>query len=219
MFCSYACGSPEHTLPRRRFLTGVAGSLGAFGLGQMVQPAAARELEKAQKRVLVVFLAGGVSQLETWDPKPGTDTGGPFQAIPTSVPGTHVCELLPHTARLMHHLALLRGVNTAEDDHAKGAYIMHTGRRQDPATKYPPRARPGPRSPRPSARPAPSCSAPGTARCPATCTSARAATAPRPRTLASSARTSPPWPSTTAGRRTTSSGRRPCRPRPTASAR
>src|SRR5262249_39233077 len=78
-----------------------------------------------------------VSQLETWDPKPGTDTGGPFLSILTSVPGVHICELLPHTARLMHHLALVRGVNTAEDDHGKGHYIMHTGRRQDPATKYP----------------------------------------------------------------------------------
>jgi uncharacterized protein (DUF1501 family) len=137
MFCSYACGSPEHTLSRRRFLAGVAGSLGAFGFGQLVQPTAARELEKAQKRVLVFFLSGGVSQLETWDPKPGTDTGGPFQAIPTSVPGTHICELLPYTAKIMHKLAVVRGLNTAEDDHGKGAYIMQTGRRQEPATKYP----------------------------------------------------------------------------------
>src|SRR5215813_9295910 len=137
MFCSYACGSPEHTLSRRRFLAGVAGSLGAFGFGQMIQPAAARELEKTQKRVLVIFLSGGVSQLETWDPKPGTDTGGPFQAIPTSVPGTHICELLPYTARQMHRMAVVRGINTAEDDHAKGAYIMHTGRRQEPAVPYP----------------------------------------------------------------------------------
>src|SRR5215475_9157613 len=137
MLCSYACGSPEHTLSRRGFLTGVAGSLGALSFGHMIQPASARELEKAQKRVLVVFLSGGVSQLETWDPKPGTDTGGPFQAIPTSVPGTHICELLPYTARQMHRIALVRGINTAEDDHGKGAYIMQTGRRQEPATKYP----------------------------------------------------------------------------------
>jgi uncharacterized protein (DUF1501 family) len=82
-------------------------------------------------------LYGGASQLETWDPKPGTDTGGPFQAIPTSVPGINICELLPYTARMMHHLALIRGINTAEDDHGKGYYIMHTGRRQEPAMTYP----------------------------------------------------------------------------------
>jgi hypothetical protein len=137
MFCSYACGSAEHALSRRGFLAGVAGSLGALSLGSLARPAAARELSRAGKRVLVIWLHGGVSQLETWDPKPGTDTGGPFQTIATSVPGVHVCELLPHTARLMHRLALVRGLNTAEDNHAKGYVLMHTGRRQEPAMKYP----------------------------------------------------------------------------------
>src|SRR6516164_5800264 len=137
MFCSYACGSAEHALSRRGFLAGVAGSLGALSLGALTRPAAARELSRAGKRVLVVWLNGGVSQLETWDPKPGTPTGGPFQAIPTSVPGVHICELLPHTARLMHRMALVRGLNTAEDDHGKGYVIMHTGRRPEPAMKWP----------------------------------------------------------------------------------
>jgi uncharacterized protein (DUF1501 family) len=138
MFCSYACASPEHALSRRRFLAGAgAGALGALGFADLVAPASAKALASTGKRVLVVWLHGGVSQLETWDPKPGTNTGGPFQAIATSVPGVHVCELLPHTAKLMHRLALVRGINTAEDDHGKGYYIMHTGRRQEPATQYP----------------------------------------------------------------------------------
>src|SRR5919204_6207275 len=102
MDCSYACQSPEHVVSRRGFLAGALGSLGFAGL---VAPAAARELEKAQKRVLLIWLHGGSSQLETWDPKPGTDTGGPFQAIPTSVPGVHVCETLPYTAQQMHRIA------------------------------------------------------------------------------------------------------------------
>jgi uncharacterized protein (DUF1501 family) len=134
MHCTYACGTPEHTLSRRAFLAGAATTL---GFGALVQPAVARALARQEKRVLVVWLHGGVSQLETWDPKPGTDTGGPFQAIPTSVPGTHVCELLPHTAKLMHKIALVRGINTQEDDHAKGYVIMHTGRRQEPGMTYP----------------------------------------------------------------------------------
>jgi uncharacterized protein (DUF1501 family) len=138
MFCSYACQSPEHLLSRRRFLGGVtAGVAGLAGFGGLLQPAVARELQAKQKRVLLIFLAGGVSQLETWDPKPGTDTGGPFQAIPTSVPGTHICELLPHTAKQMHRMALVRGINTAEDEHGKGAYLMQTGRRQEPSMSYP----------------------------------------------------------------------------------
>src|SRR6516162_7917946 len=102
MRCSYACGSAAHLLSRRGFLGGVVGA----GFGALVQPAVAGQLTKAQKRVLLIWLSGGSSQLETWDPKPGTDTGGPFQTIATSVPGIHVCELLPFTARQMHHMAL-----------------------------------------------------------------------------------------------------------------
>lgn len=129
----YACQSADHLVSRRSFL-GAAAALGAAGFAGR---AAAGQLARAQKRVLVVFLHGGVSQLETWDPKPGTDTGGPFRAIPTSVPGTHICELLPETAKRMHRLALVRGVNTAEDDHGKGTEIMLTGRRPEPGIEFP----------------------------------------------------------------------------------
>jgi len=52
---------------------------------------------------------GRLEQLESWDPKPGTETGGPFRAISTSVPGIQVSELLPNVARQMHHLARARG--------------------------------------------------------------------------------------------------------------
>jgi uncharacterized protein (DUF1501 family) len=138
MLCSYACNSTEHAVSRRGFLAGaLGGALGALALDPFVRPAFAQQLHREQKRVLMIWLNGGSSQLETWDPKPGTDTGGPFQAIATSVPGIHLCELLPYTAKQMHHLALVRGLNTAEDDHGKGSVIMHTGRRLEPAMKWP----------------------------------------------------------------------------------
>lgn len=107
------------------------------GLGLFSAPAMAAELVRTQKRMLVINMAGGLSQLESWDPKPGTATGGPFRAIPTSVPGLHISELLPRTAKIMHHLALIRSINTHEDDHGKGDYIMSTGRRRTPAQEYP----------------------------------------------------------------------------------
>jgi uncharacterized protein (DUF1501 family) len=129
--CDYACGTADHAVSRRAFLGASAAGV-AFAT-----PTVAGELAKAQKRVLVIFLAGGVSQLETWDPKPGTDTGGPFRAIPTSVPGTHICELLPLTAKHAHRLALIRGINTAEDEHGRGTTIMLTGRRPEPGIEYP----------------------------------------------------------------------------------
>jgi hypothetical protein len=131
--CQYACHTAPHALSRRGFL----GSTAALGLGGFASPAAAGELQKAQKRVLVIFLSGGVSQLETWDPKPNTDTGGPFKAIQTSVTGTRISELLPHTAKQAHKLAIVRSLNSISDDHGIGEKIMLTGRRMEPGIEYP----------------------------------------------------------------------------------
>lgn len=139
MNANYACQSVEHKIARRQFLGTMVAGAGAIsgGLGAFSNPAVAQQLQAEQKRIVVFNMHGGLSQLESWDPKPGTNTGGPFRAIPTSVPGIHISELLPQTAQQMHHLCLVRGVNTSEDDHAKGAYLMLTGRRQTPASDYP----------------------------------------------------------------------------------
>ena len=135
--CDYACHSPEHKIARRQFMgTMAAGSI-VGGLGVFTGPGAAGALKSQQKRVVVFNMHGGLSQLESWDPKPGTDTGGPFRSIETSVPGIRISELMPETAKVMHHLCLVRGVNTSEDDHGKGGYMMLTGRRQSPAAEYP----------------------------------------------------------------------------------
>jgi hypothetical protein len=139
MHARYACQSGAHGLARRQFLGTLAAGTGAMlgGLGTFAQPAFSAGLQQQQKRMLVFNLHGGVSQLESWDPKPGTNTGGPFRAIPTSVPGMHISELLPETAKQMHHLALVRSIDTAEGDHGKGAYMMLHGRKQTPASDFP----------------------------------------------------------------------------------
>lgn len=139
MDARYACQSAEHGMARRQFLGTLAAGAGALsgGLGLFTRPAISAELQKQQKRMLVFNMHGGLSQLESWDPKPGTSTGGPFRAIPTSVPGIHISELLPYTAKQMHHLSIIRSIDTAEGDHGKGAYMMLHGRKQTPASDYP----------------------------------------------------------------------------------
>jgi len=138
MKADYACGSSDHLVSRRSLLGGLTAGFGAAaaGLGD-VHRAMAKQLQNKNRRVLVLFLRGGVSQLESWDPKPKTDTGGPFRAIPTSVPGIHISELLPHTAKQMHRLALVRSINSRENNHGKGAYLMTRGHRQQPAVDHP----------------------------------------------------------------------------------
>lgn len=137
----YPCGSMEHGLSRRAFLNRTAlGSAGlAAGLGDIItsRTAIAEQVQAKRKRVLNIFLHGGVSQLETWDPKPNTDTGGPFRAIPTSVPGIHICELLPHTAKQMHRLSIVRSLDTNNGDHARGVVEMTTGRGRMPGADFP----------------------------------------------------------------------------------
>jgi len=114
-------------MARRQFLSGAAA--GAVGMGVLSTPAQADQLQHKQKRILQVFLQGGVSQLESWDPKPGTVHGGPFQAIPTSVPGIHISELLPHIAKRMHLLSIVRSINIKINNHAQGRQFMEKGRR------------------------------------------------------------------------------------------
>ncbi len=121
------CCQLDHHLARRQFLAGAAG--GAVGLGLLGSPATAEKIQGQHKRVLQVYLQGGVSQLESWDPKPGTEYGGPFRAIPTSVPGMHISELLPYTAQRMHLLSIVRSINLKTNDHRQGRLFMEKGRR------------------------------------------------------------------------------------------
>jgi len=140
MICDYACNSFEHTMARRTFLgglmTGAAGGA-LVNVPAFAQPNIAKQMAAKQKNMLLIWLAGGVSQFETWDPKSATKTGGPFRAIPSSVPGTHVCELLPHTSKLMHHISLIRSIDTGTRDHGLGAYEMRKGHRKQPGREYP----------------------------------------------------------------------------------
>ena len=112
------CGSRKHFVDRRSFL-GAAGAFfgGVYGLNAFAQPTLGQQLQRDQKRVLMIFLNGGMSQFESWDPKPGTVTGGPFQSIATSIPGYRISELMPRMAASIHrHTAVIRS-QLAVSDH------------------------------------------------------------------------------------------------------
>jgi hypothetical protein len=136
------CGSPAHALSRRGFLGSVAAGAGAFAADMTVldvlkNPVVAGELKRADKRVILLWLAGGASQLETWDPKPGAPTGGPFRSIATSVPGIRISELMPRMAQRIHQTCIIRSLNTKNGDHGGGARLMMQGRRDDASLRYP----------------------------------------------------------------------------------
>jgi uncharacterized protein (DUF1501 family) len=135
------CGSPDHAIDRRAFLGGVGAATGfaasMSALDALQAPALAGELKKQNKRVILLWLAGGASQLETWDPKPGAATGGPFRAIKTNVPGVAISELMPQMAKRMNHTCIIRSLNTRNGDHGSGAVLMMQGRKNEASLKYP----------------------------------------------------------------------------------
>ena len=107
------------------------------GLGGLAQPAIAEALKDNDRQVLLVWLDGGMSQLESWDPKPNTRYGGPYRSIATSVPGTHVSELLPHTAQQMHKLSIVRSMKTEDPNHSSGVPKILRGQPKDRGVTYP----------------------------------------------------------------------------------
>ncbi|MCY2944221.1 MAG: DUF1501 domain-containing protein [Gemmataceae bacterium] len=128
------CGSEEQKWSRRKFLTT---SAGIAGVPLLAQESLSRELKKQGKSVILLWLAGGSSQLETWDPKPGVITGGPFQAIQTSTPGVYISELMPKMAKRFKDTCIIRSLNTKNGDHGGGAQLMMRGRRDEASLKYP----------------------------------------------------------------------------------
>jgi hypothetical protein len=123
-------------LPRRAFLQGaLAGSAASFGFARPLLAAPSKST--APRQVLFLWLAGGSSQFETWDPKPGRPTGGPFQSIATKVPGVRISELLPQTATRLDKLTVIRSLSTGISEHQTAADLISTGRTKEPQLAYP----------------------------------------------------------------------------------
>jgi hypothetical protein len=115
-----------------------AGCLGAVGLSladllrrpaQAAPDAALDRTIGRAKNLLFLFLAGGPSQYETFDPKPDAPSGvrGIFQPIATNVNGVRICELLPRTACIADKVCIVRSMYTGDPNHESGGYWVNTG--------------------------------------------------------------------------------------------
>ena len=138
--------NPEPTFDRRRLFH--AGSLAwlSTSLWQIVRgtaalaapaagsPAAPRDLPSTfgrAKSVIYLFLSGGPSQYETFDPKPEApaEIRGSFAPIASKTPGVNLCELLPRTAAITDRLAIVRSFATDDPNHESAGYWINTGRK------------------------------------------------------------------------------------------
>jgi hypothetical protein len=96
------------------------------GFGRLFAADRAAVAKKNGKRVILVFMSGGPSQFETWDPKPGQPTGGPHISIPTSISGVHFDEYMPNLARLANRMITVRSMTSSNGDHDQGGYVAQT---------------------------------------------------------------------------------------------
>jgi hypothetical protein len=115
---------------------------GLAGLGWLtpVSHLLARQAEKEDgpaQSVILLWLSGGPSQLETFDPHPGTAIAGGTRAIPTAVRGVQLAEGFGRLAEQMGAVSLVRSMVSKEGDHERGTYLMKTGYRPDPTVVHP----------------------------------------------------------------------------------
>jgi len=98
-----------------------------------------KSFDKKAKAVIQIWLWGGPSHLDTFDPKPnaGYDYTGPFQAIPTNVPGIEINELLPNLAKIADKYSIIRSITHGITAHETASYIMQTGHSSDERVLYP----------------------------------------------------------------------------------
>lgn len=131
------CNPAEHQLSRRELLGALGGACAYGALGGLATANAGEALRQKEKQVLFVWLDGGISQLESWDPKPNTQFGGPFRAIPTRIPGVHLSELMPQCARQMHRLSVVRSLCTKDNSHSAGVARIQRGDPKNRGVTYP----------------------------------------------------------------------------------
>jgi len=93
--------------------------------------------ETKAEHVIFFWNGGGMSHIDTWDPKPGRPTGGDFKPISTSVPGLQISEIFPQLAQQMHHCALVRSIAGTQADHGQGTYNLQTSYQQTPNIVHP----------------------------------------------------------------------------------
>ncbi len=130
--------SVDSSIGRRSVLqAGVLSTIG-LGLADWVAAGGDHDPAGAARHCILIWLDGGPSHLETWDPKPEApvEVRGPFSAISTRVPGVALSEHLPETAKRLDRIAIVRSVTSPLGEHNFGTHYMMTGYRPTPVLEY-----------------------------------------------------------------------------------
>ena len=130
---------PGSPLSRRQVMRMAAmGALGASASGWMEALAAdVAKHPSRRKSCILLWMSGGPSQTDTFDPKPGHANSGPFKPIQTAVPGILLGPHLPKLARQARDLAIIRSMSSKEGDHGRATYYLRTGYLPQGPIRYP----------------------------------------------------------------------------------
>jgi hypothetical protein len=134
---------------RRAFVARTASALLGVGLlpgifsrranaaAPATQPTSRPARAATAKRVIYLYMAGGMSHLDTFDPKPGTDAAGPVRPVKSSTDGALLTEYLPRSAKCMHLGTIIRSMTSNQGAHEQGNYFMHTSNRLVGTIRHP----------------------------------------------------------------------------------
>lgn len=123
------CGSVDHRIHRRLFLQGSLGTAVSVASFQALfsSPAFAESAKARGKKVILLWLCGAPSQFETWDPKVGRPSSGPFGTTQTNVPGLRISDLMPRCATIMDKLTVVRSMSTDQNEHFQAIDLLTRG--------------------------------------------------------------------------------------------
>jgi hypothetical protein len=126
-------------LSRRDWLRlAAAGVVGSSMSGWLEAVAAQAAKDPQRKRsCILLWMAGGPSQMDTFDLKPGHPNGGQFNEIQTSAPGLKISEHLPKIAKFGDRMAVVRSMSTKEGEHGRATFLMRTGYLPQGPVQYP----------------------------------------------------------------------------------
>lgn len=115
---------------RRNMLKASLAGLAGLSLPELLRARAQGQTPK-RKSVILLWMTGGPSHIDTWDPKPDRpeNNRGPFSTIPTKIPGVRICEHLPKQAALLDRVTLIRSVDAHGSNHEPNA-VFQTGHRE-----------------------------------------------------------------------------------------
>lgn len=123
-FMAHAAGAAAVTVPGLSFLTGLR--------------AQAAELKKKNKSLIILWMGGGPATIDLWDMKPGSPNGGEHKPVSTAAGSdVKITEHLPNVAKQFKNLSIIRSLQTKEGDHARGTFLMNTGRSPNPLVEFP----------------------------------------------------------------------------------